>query len=188
MRLLLLLVMSFAGFQAFAYDKSRYLPPLPLDKYLDSLYLNHSLGLRSGTPTSTENERLESYEIYLRREYAAHSLGLLIPSLEVGVAHLTLGTDYGYLYSAGPVFAIPLAGFRNQLQFIAHGKVVWLTRYEFEDIDYGGPVQWNYGLGSKYQLERNAYLEFTWQHMSNGDRYDSNPSLETRNLTLGINF
>ncbi|WP_430459458.1 acyloxyacyl hydrolase [Thalassolituus sp. LLYu03] len=188
MRYLLLVALSLAGLQALAYDKSQYLPPLPLDKYLDSLYLDHALGLRAGTPTSRQSERVESYEVYLRQEFARYNFGLLIPSAEVGVAHLAAGTDYGYVFSAGPAFAIPMAGFSSRLLFVAHGKVVWLTRYEFEDIDYGGPLQWNYGFGGKYQIERNAYLEYTWQHMSNGDRYDTNPSLETRNLTFGINF
>jgi hypothetical protein len=177
---------------SFAYERS--MPPLPLKKYLNNMYLDHTLGLRAGTPTSGQNIEISTKEIYLQKELAQFSIGLMTPSIEIAVAQLNGGADHGYNYSLGPAYAIPMTGFASRLRLTAHTKVHWLTRHEFRSEDgintknYGGPVHWSYAVGGKYQIEKNAYMEYTWQHMSNGDVYDYNPALETHNLTIGVNF
>lgn len=191
-RALTILLATSISSLSFAYDAK--MPPLPLKKYLKNMYLDHTLGLRAGAPTSLQNVEIDTKEIYIQKEYSQLSIGLMIPSLEVAVAQLNGGVDHGYNYSIGPAYAIPMTGFANRLRLTAHTKVHWLTQYKFSNEDgsntknYGGPVQWSYAVGGKYQIEKNAYMEYTWQHMSNGDRYDYNPALETHNLTIGVNF
>lgn len=186
-KLLLIVIAAMITFSANA-ETRLVLPPLPLDQYLDSLYLNHSMGFRVGTPTTQQNVTIDTKEVYFRREYSQYSVGLLIPSLEVAVAQLNADDLNGYNYSFGPSIAIPLAGFGSKLQLIATSKVHWLTRHDFGRKRYGGPVQWTYAFGGKYQMQGNTYVEYIWEHMSNGDRYDYNPALETHNFTIGVNF
>ena len=176
---------------SFASDSS--LPPLPLKRYLNNMYLDHTLGFRAGFPTTQQNVEIDTKEVYVQKEFAQYSIGLMTPSLEIAVAQLNGGIDHGYNYSFGPAYAIPMTGFASRLRLTAHTKVHWLTQYEFSNEgvntkNYGGPIQWSYAVGGKYQIEKNTYMEYNWQHMSNGDRYDTNPALETHNLTVGVNF
>ncbi|WP_430459461.1 acyloxyacyl hydrolase [Thalassolituus sp. LLYu03] len=164
------------------------LPPLPLDTYLDSLYLDYSLGFKMGTPTKEQNVEIDTKEVYLRREFSQFSVGLMIPSMEVSVAQLNANELHGYNYGVGPSMTIPLAGFAGKMQLVGSAKVHWLTRHDFDRKQYGGPVQFTYSFGGKYQIERNMFVEYTWEHMSNGDRYEYNPALETHNFAIGVNF
>lgn len=177
---------------ASAYETK--LPPLPLKRYLNDMYLDHTLGFRIGTPTTQQNIVINSKEVYVQKELSQFSIGLMMPSIEIAIAQLNGGIDHGYNYSIGPSYSIPLTGFAGRLRLTAHTKIHWLSRHEFSNEDgsntkrYGGPVHWTYAVGGKYQIEKNTYLEYNWQHMSNGDIYDYNPALETHNLTVGVNF
>ncbi len=189
--LTLLLATSVSSF-SFAYESS--LPPLSLKKYLKNTYLDHTLGFRAGAPTTQQNITIDTKEVYIQKEFTQYSVGLMIPALEIAVAQLNGGIENGYNYSFGPAYSIPMTGFANNLRLTAHTKVHWLTRYEFTNEagentkDYGGPIQWTYAVGGKYQVEKNIFMEYSWQHMSNGDRYNINPALETHNFTVGVNF
>lgn len=175
-----------------AYEE--YLPPLPLSKYLSSLYLDHSVGLRTGTPTAQQNVEIDTKEVYLQKQFPRYNWGLMIPAIEVAVAQLNAGNENGYNYSIGPALSIPISGFGSKLRLTAHGKVHWLTKHTFSNETgnntkrYGGPVQWTYAFGARYQFQKNTFAEYSWQHMSNGDRYETNPALETHNLAIGVNF
>jgi len=169
-------------------DKRLVMPPLPLDQYLESMDLDYSLGFRNGVPTTKQNVDINTKEVYLRRRFTEYSIGLMTPSLEVAVAQLNADDMHGYNYSVGPALSIPLAGFGSKLQLIGSGKVHWLTKHDFGRKQYGGPVQWTYTFGAKYKIQANSYVEYTWEHMSNGDRYDYNPALETHNIAIGVNF
>jgi len=177
---------------SFAYESS--LPPLPLKRYLNNMYLDHTLGFRAGFPTTQQNVEIDTKEVYVQKELTQYSIGLMTPSLEIAIAQLNGGVDHGYNYSFGPAYAIPMTGFASRLRLTAHTKVHWLTQYEFSNEqgkntkNYGGPIQWSYAVGGKYQIEKNTYVEYNWQHMSNADRYNTNPALETHNLTVGVNF
>lgn len=189
--LILLLATSISSL-SFAYNSS--LPPLPLKKYLNNMYLDHTLGFRTGTPTTQQNIDINTKEVYVQKELAKYSIGLMVPSLEIAIAQLNGGIDHGYNYSIGPAYAIPMTGFASRLRLTAHTKVHWLTQYKFSNEgaantkSYGGHVQWSYAVGAKYQVEKNTYMEYSWQHMSNADRYVLNPALETHNFTIGVNF
>ena len=169
-------------------------PPIRLKRYLNDLYLDHSVGFRVGRPTTEQNMEIHTKEIYFQKEFIHQHIGLMIPSFELSVAQLNGGKHHGYNYSTGPALAIPLTGFSNKMRIIVNTKVHWLTRHEYKNLRltstkrYGGPVQWSYTVGAKYQIETNTFLEYNWFHMSNGDRYDFNPGLETHNFSIGVNF
>jgi len=191
-----LLIATSISSLSFAYTSSyeSSAPKVPLKRYLNNMYLDHTLGFRAGIPTTGQNIAINTKEVYVQKELSQFSIGLMIPSVEVAVAQFNGGIDNGYNYSLGPAYAIPMTGFASRLRLTAHTKVHWLTKHEFTSEDgsstkrYGGPVQWSYAVGGKYQIEKNTYAEYTWQHMSNGDRYDYNPALETHNFTVGVNF
>ena len=191
-----LLIANSISSLSFAYTSSyeSSAPKVSLKKYLNNMYLDHTLGFRAGIPTTGQNIAINTKEVYVQKELTQLSIGLMTPSIEVAVAQFNGGVDNGYNYSIGPAYAIPMTGFASRLRLTAHTKVHWLTKHEFTSEDgsstkrYGGPVQWSYAVGGKYQIEKNTYAEYTWQHMSNGDRYDYNPALETHNFTVGVNF
>lgn len=191
-KVLTLIIATSLSSYSFAYESS--LPPLTLKKYLKNTYLDQTLGFRAGLPTTQQNVDINTKEVYVQKEFKQYSVGLMIPALEVAVAQLNGGVEHGYNYSFGPAYSIPMTGFASRLRLTAHTKVHWLTRYEFTNEaggntkNYGGPVQWTYAVGGKYQVEKNIFMEYNWQHMSNGDRYTTNPGLETHNFTLGVNF
>ena len=87
---------------------------------------------------------------------------------------------------------ISISEFGGKVTLTGRGKVHWLTKHDFRSGEnrkrYGGPVQWSYATGIKLQISKNAYAQYEWQHMSNGDRYEFNPALETHSLVMGVNF
>ena len=183
-----LLTLTAAFFFSFAAQVSADSNNVSLERYLDNLYLDHSIGFRAGAPTTTQNVDINVKEVYLRREMPQYNMGLMIPSVEVAVAQLNADGQRGYNYSVGPALTIPLYGMGSKLQLVGHTKVHWLTKHDFGRKRYGGPVQWTYVFGGKYQIQKNSYIEYVWEHMSNGDRYLFNPALETHKLALGVNF
>ena len=172
----------------FAASGSRIPSTVSLDQYIDSLYLNYSLGFRSGIPTTEQNVTIDVKEVYFRKELPQYNLGLMIPSYEIAVAQLNANDERGYNYSAGPALKVPLSGFGSHLQLVGHFKMHWLTKHDFGRKRYGGPIQWTYAFGGEYQITKNSYVEYMWEHMSNGDRYLFNPALETHKIAVGINF
>lgn len=188
-RLLLTFIMAnILALPAQAYDTRKYLPPLPLDKYLDNMYLKESLGFRVATPTSKQNVSINIKEVYFQHQFTSLRTGLLYPSLEVAVAQLNVADGKAYNYSVGPAIAVPISEFGGKLTLTGRGKVHWLTKHDFGRKRYGGPVQWTYAMGAKYLVSKNSFIAYEWQHMSNGDRYDFNPALETHNMVFGVNF
>ncbi|MGY3916062.1 acyloxyacyl hydrolase [Aeromonas australiensis] len=71
--------------------------------------------------------------------------------------------------------------------------VVWLDQHQFGQRgngfkDYGGPVQFTFGIGIGYSISRNWLIGYQYEHMSNADRYDKNPGLDSHNLHIEYRF
>lgn len=71
--------------------------------------------------------------------------------------------------------------------------VVWLDQHQFGQRgngfkDYGGPVQFAFGIGVGYSISRNWLIGYQYEHMSNAYRYDKNPGLDSHNLHIEYRF
>lgn len=164
------------------------LSPLVVADSASDRTLSHNLGLRLGAPSTHQNVSIETRDFYLRYSFETLNIGLLIPGIEAGITQLEVADEKAYSYSMGPIFTIPIMGTNNIFSLTGHGKIHWLTQYDFGRKHYGGPIQASYGVGIKGQLTPNLYIDYIWQHISNGDRYSHNPSLETHNLGFGVGF
>ncbi len=159
-----------------------------LKKVLKGLMLNNSIGLRYGTPSSEQILPINTKELYFQHRLPLIPNSLLIPAFEASVSQLNVGDKKGYVWGLGPAAAIPLTESANRLFLVGHGKVHYLTRHDYGRKRYGGKIQWTYGFGLQAKVSYNTFISYMWIHMSNADRYEVNPSLETHTMTLGVNF
>lgn len=159
-----------------------------LKKILNGLVLNNSIGLRYGTPSSKQILPINTKEIYFQHRLPLLPKTLLIPSFEASVSQLNVGEKKGYDWGVGPAAAIPLTESANRLFLTGHAKVHYLTRHDYGRKKYGGKIQWTYGFGLQAKVSYNTFVSYMWIHMSNADRYQVNPALETHTMTLGVNF
>jgi len=159
-----------------------------LDDSIARLSLKNMIAVRHGTPSEKQILPIRTKEIYYQRRLNRISGTLLTPAMELSVSELNVDGEKGYVYGLGPAFSIPVGGSDGQLNFSAHAKVHYLSRYNYGIKRYGGPVHWTYAIGLKTSLSINTFASYMWQHMSNGDVYERNPALETHTVTMGIYF
>lgn len=159
-----------------------------LDAIIKRMLLKNAIGFRYGSPAEKQILPINTKEFYYQRRYQPSSGSLLIPAVELSASQLNVGDSKGYVYGLGPAAFIPIGGSAGRLYFTGHGKVHYMTRHEFGRKRYGGRIQWTYGIGLRSKLTYNTFASYMWQHMSNADRYEVNPTLETHTLTLGIHF
>ena len=178
---LLILCSSFV--QAGNYEKIKN-----VDEYINNMLLKYSVGLRYGAPTHKQILPINTKEFYFQRRLKRLNGSLLVPALEASVSQLNVGELKGYVYGIGPVIHIPLGGTKDRLYFTAQGKVHYMTRHDFGRKRYGGPIQWTYAFGLKTDLTINTFASYSWMHMSNGNVYEHNPTLETHTVTVGVLF
>ena len=159
-----------------------------LKKVLNGLMLNNSIGLRYGTPSSKQILPINTKELYFQRRLPLIGDSLLIPAFEASISQLNVGEGKGYVWGLGPAGAIPLTESANRLYLVGHAKVNYLTKHDYGRKRYGGQIQWTYGFGLQTKVSYNTFISYMWIHMSNADRYEVNPALETHTMTLGVNF
>jgi hypothetical protein len=111
--------------------------------------------------------------------YPAYNLGSLI------VADDTV-------LSAGASLGLAL-GVTDDVYLFAEGGGVWLSEYQFGERgvaykDYGGPLQFKTRLGLDYHVNKHWSLGYAYLHMSNGERYATNPALNAHSLHLVYEF
>lgn len=81
----------------------------------------------------------------------------------------------------------------NKLDIFFEGGVTWLDQHEFGQVgiaykDYGGPWQYQAKLGVDYNIRKSWNFGYAYLHMSNGDRYHINPSLDAHSLYVSYQF
>ena len=158
------------------------------DEQISRMPLKNTIGLRYGTPSQKQVVPINTKEVYYQHRFSPLSGTLLMPAIEVSVSQLNVSGESGYVYGFGPAMSIPVGGSNGAVSFTGHAKVHYLSRHDFGRKRYGGPVQWTYAFGLKSKLSVNTFASYLWQHMSNADVYEFNPSLETHTITLGIYF
>jgi len=159
-----------------------------LDDHISTMSLKNTIGLRYGSPSNKQIVNINTKELYFQHRFTPLSGTLLVPSFEASVSQLNVGGESGYVYGFGPAVSIPVGGSNGTVSFTGHAKFHYLSRHDFGRKRYGGPVQWTYAFGLKSKLTVNTFASYLWQHMSNADVYEYNPSLETHTITLGIYF
>ena len=153
-----------------------------------SFNLFHEFGLRYATTSEKQIYSISTAEVYWQYAFKPIANTLLYPSAEIAVAKLLVADMHGVIWSAGLNYRVPILNTGNRLSLEAGSKVNYLSRHKFKRKRYGGPIHFSYKFGINLKLVDNVNLTYTWQHLSNADRYDYNPSLETHQAALGFKF
>ena len=145
-------------------------------------------GVRYGTPSEKQILPISTMEMFWQLDLPRLPNTLLLPIAELGVSKLLVDDMHGVIWSAGLAYKVPILNTNNRLSFDGSTKVNYLSRHDFGRKRYGGPIHFSYRFGMSLAIVQNMSLSYSWQHMSNADRYDYNPTLETHTLSLALGF
>ncbi|WP_185967945.1 acyloxyacyl hydrolase [Thalassotalea sp. PS06] len=153
--------------------------------------LDHNVSLSYSYPSAVQNIDIEKVELtYSTSDYSiSEYLPIyLYPLLNIGQLQ-TSGGDGEILGAGGGVNYY----LNYSLRLFGEGGVYWLSNYEFGEPgvafkDYGGPIQFYYKVGSSFALSKDIEVGLAYQHMSNANRYDINPALNSIQLSFQYSF
>ena len=148
----------------------------------------NKFGVRYGIPSEKQILPISTMEIYWQLDLPRLKNTLLLPIAELAVSKLLVDDMHGVIWSAGLAYKVPILNTNNRLSFDGSTKVNYLSRHDFGRKRYGGPIHFSYRFGLSFAIVQNISLSYSWQHLSNADRYDYNPTLETHTLALGLGF
>ena len=142
-------------------------------------------------PTSKQNINVNVVDCSYLHQF---SLDLISDSLFVypiiNIGQVITDDDKGTFFGGGlgsEIYAF------DSISFFIEGGMHWQDDYQFGEVgvafkDYGGPWQYFGKLGSSYQISSQWRLGYAYVHMSNGDRYNTNPSFDGHSLFASYNF
>lgn len=141
-----------------------------------------------GTPTTQQNMEISNLDIIIDNS-------LFKPSLN---------SDFGFNLRAGQLNLngetagrIGLGSYLKQrfgpLNISIPAGLIWLEKCVFgkdqwHTKNYGGKLRFFYGAELSVALNDGWHLSYRFEHMSNGDRYESNPALDSHNLGISKNL
>lgn len=156
----------------------------------NSIFLKNEFGIRYGNPSEQQILPINTMELYWQSFLPRIGNSILYPAIETSVAKLIVNDLHGVIWGVGIGYRVPISNHSNQykLSFDSSTKVNYLTRHDFGRKRYGGPIQFSYRIGVNLKILSNSNFSYSWQHMSNAERYEYNPALETHTFSMAINF
>jgi len=154
----------------------------------DVIKMINKFGVRYGTPSEKQILPISTMEMFWQVDLPRIPNTILMPMLELGVSKLIVDDMHGVIWNAGLAYKVPVLNTNNRLSFDGSTKVNYLSRYDFGRKRYGGPIHFSYRFGASFAIVQNINLSYSWQHMSNADRYDYNPALETHTIAIALGF
>ncbi|MCJ8311400.1 MAG: acyloxyacyl hydrolase [Saccharospirillaceae bacterium] len=148
----------------------------------------NKFGVRYGLPSEQQILPISTMEMFWQIDLPRVPKTLLMPLAELGVSKLIVDDKHGVIWSAGLAYKVPILNTNNRLSFEGATKINLLSRHDFGRKRYGGPLHFSYRFGVAFALVQNINLSYSWQHMSNADLYDYNPTLETHTVALVLSF
>lgn len=142
-------------------------------------------------PTSKQNINVNivdcSYLHQFSLDFINDSL-FVYPIINIG--QVITDDDKGTFFGGGLGSEIFIS---DKINVFVEGGMHWQDDYQFGEVgvafkDYGGPWQFVGKLGSSYQVSSQWQLGYAYVHMSNGKRYDINPSFNGHSLFASYNF
>lgn len=115
----------------------------------------------------------------------------LIPDFELSYA--LMQSDWGDLERGG--FGFGLRHVHNwPLEFRLGANAYYMEKYQLispdqsDAVDFGGNWQFGVNVGLSVHLSKHIEVGYRFEHMSNGNRYASDPGHISHNVTLMIPF
>jgi len=111
--------------------------------------------------------------------YPLISAGAIIAEQETG---MLLGGGAGFAYEP-----------HEQINIFLEGGGYWLSDYQYGEQgvafkNYGGDKQFFAKLGASYSFYHHWMIGYAYIHVSNGRRYEKNPSYDGHSLLFGYRF
>ena len=150
-----------------------------------------SLGFRAGVSAKrTDEEIFHLYEgvadFALPQQYRWASGWELRTGIGVHLGILNAGGQNGLIGAAGPYARLYLPG---GIAFISAGaRAALMSRHSYGDADLGGPFTFETDVGIGIEVYRRLSAGYYWQHLSNANLYDENPSVNLHTLALVYRF
>ena len=141
-----------------------------------------------GTPISSQNIDISTRFAELQTRISRLGLLNLDVAGSLGSIMTPVGDSNVYAFGLGLS-----TGRTNGLRARADSKIRHLETYRFDEgiatKDYGGPTQFSYSLGFDWKVSQSPVLVgYRFEHMSNFNMFDSNPTLNSHNLTFAYSF
>jgi hypothetical protein len=145
-------------------------------------------GLRFGASATSIDDLYTEVDIVLRWElHRPLDLGKGwrgITDLDFALGPLNGRGNTGLIGSLGPLFEVGRDGF--PLRFAVGISPTLLSLQEYDQDDFGSPLQLTSHAGFSVTLGRDWSLGYRFQHMSNAHLDDSNPGLNLHALTVMV--
>ncbi|WP_338590427.1 acyloxyacyl hydrolase [Shewanella khirikhana] len=150
---------------------------------------DNSVAFSSGVPSTEQNKDIESLDLSLERQVWVLGDDFAHVGFSVRMGKLTLDEESTLRTGVGTFIAKDVGIFT----FSVPMGLIWLDQTQFganelHTKDYGGPLQFFYGAEMAVKMSRHWQLFYRYEHMSNGGRYEFNPTLNSHNLGFRIQF
>ncbi|MBT1445361.1 acyloxyacyl hydrolase [Shewanella sp. JM162201] len=149
----------------------------------------NGIAFSSGIPASEQNKEISSMD--MGYDHTMWEIGddLAYVGFNVRAGQLSLDDESTLRLGTG-LFLTKEIG---KLTFSIPAGLLWLEQSEFgsnelHTKDYGGHVQFFLGAEVGYEMTRNWQFFYRFEHMSNGNRYELNPALNSHNLGFRVMF
>ncbi len=149
------------------------------------------LSLSIGKPTSQQNMNIETLDIMVSKTIYPGPLMSSYPSLGINfrVGRLTANDEQSFKLGGG----IFLRKKIKALSLTIPAGLMWIEKSHFgadewHSKDYGGSIQFYYGAELTMNIYNMWSAGYRFEHMSNGDRYHSNPALDSHNIVISTSF
>ena len=139
---------------------------------LTSPVLADNISINYKHPTTKQNVPVEVYEV-----------GVGYKDYTVYLPIYYVNKQVGYGVGLGKQFSTDSKCPRGVLE----PKLYYLDTYDYGRKNYGGPVQFAYSVGLECELNR-ITLGYTFDHISNGSRYDVNPALDAHTIHIKLSI
>ncbi|HEV7923886.1 MAG TPA: acyloxyacyl hydrolase [Verrucomicrobiae bacterium] len=151
---------------------------------------DYLIGVRGGSSFESDAGHFRQADafagLYLPWKWDSY-LGLSFkPRVEVSAGCLSGGSEDGFVGTLGPVIELREGKFPVTLE--GGVSLTGLSRYEFNEKDFGGRFQFTDHLGLDWHITKDFMVGWRYQHMSNAGIYKHNPGLNLMMLSAGYNF
>ncbi|NMP14975.1 acyloxyacyl hydrolase [Thalassotalea sp. Y01] len=151
----------------------------------------HQVAVSYGYPTTDQNLDIQKVEVsYLFPELPALKREPLYWYPVVNAGQIQTSEGDSEILGGGLGLSWYMS---NEFKVAVEGGMYWYSDYEFGEQgvaykDYGGPIQFYYRLGPVYSFDKDTRAGFAFQHISNANRYDSNPAFDSYQLYFAYDF
>ncbi len=149
-----------------------------------------TFGLRAAVASHDKKENFNQYEAFANLElpWDWHLGGgwNVVPELELTAGVLKGGGESGFVTSLGP--SLTLRGLEDRLELDIGSSPTFLGRRRFGEQHFGEYIQFTSHASINFEVIRNLYVGYRFQHMSNASISDINPGLDLHMFGLSYRF